>query len=370
MLLAFSTQILVTSQAQAQNLTAEEEAGETIEPDLYIAGRISEATAEFVALNRSPGGDSTQSVWRLTLDEDRARLHLMIRPDIDTRGILVKVFDSAHDEPVVTYSGEAIDPTNGIWTPEIAHGPVVVRVYADNLRIEPPVYLSEYSVAYLGGELFSVIGQPDFEPVSSYRQERTIWRVSRSIGKVIRLLGKRQISCSGFLISKSLFMTNKHCIGSAKECQHSLVVFGYESGADQYAVEEARCTALREFNSDLDFAVIELENRPGERWNWLQMSSKAPLPGQALFVVQHPAGEMKQVTVRNCFVGDVGIIGRNPHEATDFSHTCDTKNGSSGSPVADATGIVVGLHHWGVTRDINENRAVSMSKIVGLIILN
>ena len=55
-------------------------------------------------------------------------------------------------------------------------------------------------------------------------------------------------------------------------------------------------------------------------------------------------------------------------KGSDFGHTCDTMEGSSGSPVLRRADLkVVGLHHWGfVSNDQKwsaENRAVQMRLI-------
>jgi hypothetical protein len=52
---------------------------------------------------------------------------------------------------------------------------------------------------------------------------------------------------------------------------------------------------------------------------------------------------------------------------TDFTHTCDSAGGSSGAPVFDAEGHLVGLHHYGFAeaqvQEWTENRAVRLERI-------
>jgi V8-like Glu-specific endopeptidase len=68
---------------------------------------------------------------------------------------------------------------------------------------------------------------------------------------------------------------------------------------------------------------------------------------ESLVLIQHPAGEFKQVSIADCRVAGVSRTGV-AAAGTDFGHLCDSLGGSSGSPVVDGqTGRVVGLHHWG-----------------------
>jgi hypothetical protein len=88
--------------------------------------------------------------------------------------------------------------------------------------------------------------------------------------------------------------------------------------------------------------------------------------GQALVIIEHPAGEHKQASIDDCKVRTAsrpGVTAR----LTDFGHLCDTLGGSSGSPVLDRqTGRVVGLHHLGfLSNDPNPvNQAVHMGLVL------
>ena len=89
-----------------------------------------------------------------------------------------------------------------------------------------------------------------------------------------------------------------------------------------------------------------------------------PVAGAPVFIIQHPAGEPKQISKINCAAGTVPVDGRT--SASDFTHTCDTVGGSSGSPVFNETGDLVGLHHYGFNEGgfWTENRAIRMKRIV------
>ena len=61
--------------------------------------------------------------------------------------------------------------------------------------------------------------------------------------------------------------------------------------------------------------------------------------GAALNIIQHPAGEVKQIAIRrNDFVGPLD------GDSNRFTYLTDTLPGSSGSPVFNDDWEVVGLH--------------------------
>ena len=80
-------------------------------------------------------------------------------------------------------------------------------------------------------------------------------------------------------------------------------------------------------------------------------------------MVEHPAGEAKQVSRIDCKAIANPVAGRATR--TDFTHNCDTLGGSSGSGLLDSQLMVVGLHHFGIGGDEPKfNRAVRVEPIV------
>ena len=89
-----------------------------------------------------------------------------------------------------------------------------------------------------------------------------------------------------------------------------------------------------------DWAVVRATAPLHDDWPVLPLAgSPEPTKGEAAFVIQHPLGERKRVAyVRNTvsFVDDRVV-----------HYLSDTQVGSSGSPVFDAAGRLIALHHAG-----------------------
>jgi endonuclease G, mitochondrial len=158
---------------------------------------------------------------------------------------------------------------------------------------------------------------------------------------------------SGFLIGPGVLMTNHHVFGQAGDARNALVDFDYELDVNNQERTPAHFgfDPGKLFHADeaLDFAVVAVnpqseDGRDLKEWGWLGLSAE---PGKAdegeyLTIIQHPAGERKQVCVReNKFVKYIGDM---------MWYLADTLGGSSGSPVFNRFWQVVALHHSGVPR--------------------
>jgi V8-like Glu-specific endopeptidase len=222
-----------------------------------------------------------------------------------------------------------------------------------------------------GQKMLSVIGDPDFEP--AYRLPEPDLAVASAVGKVHFIKGGKASSCTGFLISDDLLLTNEHCVNSQIICNQTVVLFGYQRKDDGTFLHGAQyaCSEYRASQYDRDFSLLRLKDRPGSdaRWQALRLCDREVSTGEPLFIVQHPSGRPKEF-VKDCHVAKTPADGRkNVVELVDFSHDCDTERGSSGSPVLDAHRDVVGLHHLGKTtgeyREVN--RAVRMHEVLPLL---
>lgn len=157
---------------------------------------------------------------------------------------------------------------------------------------------------------------------------------------------------AGFLIAPGVLITNNHVLPDAVTAAGSLAQFDYEldladreQGPVSFALEPGR---LFHTSEPLDFTVVAVAPVSGSHGTSLAPYGCLPLlgvtgkvfEGEWLTIVQHPAGERKQLCVReNRFI---------KRTEDHLWYSTDTLAGSSGSPVFNNDWFVVALHHSGI----------------------
>ena len=330
--------------AKAQDLAAERDM------TLTIIGDVRDVDINLFPL---PQPQSLGLVFVHEISEPGAlslRIHFTIQRSGEAWGIQVK--DENGD--VVWSTWNSAVSGDGFWSDEIAGEKVTIDVYSSK-----PSNLLQLKVDQVA------IGRSKITPVSitEPNQLRSIngqagWIVDlgRSVAR-LRFVGDngKMYVCTAFLVTSDLMMTNQHCISSTSEMESTLVDFDYDTDGSPGLT--LRLSALLETDYALDYSVIRLVRPVGRTPFELATTSLAD--GQQLLIIQHPGGEPKQISLEDCTVDGVQVTGR-LGTPTDFGHQCDTKGGSSGSPVLEFGGrTVVGLHHLGIREGSSElyNRA-------------
>jgi S1-C subfamily serine protease len=174
---------------------------------------------------------------------------------------------------------------------------------------------------------------------------------------------------TGFRIGTDLILTNWHVLFQTPDGQRATRVtaeFGYDddgSGGVLTATAVAGDVASIIADKTYDWAVIRVPVG-GTDWPALQVADLGePAVGDPAYIIQHPSGSRKRIAfVRNqiSFVDE-----RVVHYLT------DTQAGSSGSPVLDAAGRLIGVHHLGGrsqevlgSAPLKKNEGIRMSRIL------
>jgi len=196
-----------------------------------------------------------------------------------------------------------------------------------------------------------ILGQRDLMSISYLEYGL---RVSRSVCRIIlrsrsgRVMGYG----TGCMVSPRLLLTNNHVLSSIEEAMSALAEFNYQSSTDGQILPssayELEPITFFITNKDLDYSLVAVKEKPGSLplsefgWNPLMEEQGKVILGEYVNIIQHPAGEPKQVALRENRLVDL---------FDDFLHyQTDTAAGSSGSPVFNDQWEVVGLHHSGVPR--------------------
>ena len=171
----------------------------------------------------------------------------------------------------------------------------------------------------------------------------------------IRLMNTSQETvgfATGFMVGRGVLLTNQHVLPTAAHARFARAEFGFEHdprGGDRVpAVFEFDVRTRPIIRADLDFCLVAVHDHSvdglafRDDFGWLELdpAPEKTLANEYLTIIQHPAGERKQVCVRENRLLE--------YRGDSLWYETDTVAGSSGSPVFNNSWEVVALHHSGV----------------------
>ena len=180
----------------------------------------------------------------------------------------------------------------------------------------------------------------------------------RSVGLILSQQGTRL--CTGALINNArndctpLFLTANHCVDYPTEPETWLFMFNYESpdcnnndGPTNQTVSGATLLA-NSFASD--FALLEMSEPIPPDYNvWFSGWDNANTPVAICACIHHPKGDIKKISLNDDLLtessGGSGVP--NSHWRIDGWDAGTTEGGSSGSPLYNQTGLIIGQLYGG-----------------------
>jgi hypothetical protein len=299
----------------------------------------------FVRDHREPGARSL-------------RLHFKVENDTAPPSWALKVKDSGGKEVWSAAPSDGVG--TAFWSDEIPGDRAKVEVYSTTRANPVRIRIDRVAIRNDKVDPLSITGKRN--DLKSIRgQDAWIVEDGRSVARLRFVADSGGLfSCTAFLVTRDLLLTNQHCIATDSERDSALVDFDYDT--DRLAHKPVRLKELAHTSFALDYAVVRMQ-KPADRHALKLDTTQAP-DGEHLLVIQHPAGEPKQVSLRDCVVDGPSVKGRE-HPDTDFGHQCDPMTGSSGSPVFRLeTRTVVGLHHLAYDQGALFNRAVHIQRVL------
>jgi len=176
---------------------------------------------------------------------------------------------------------------------------------------------------------------------------------SKSVGKVEIKIGNNSYNVgTGFLfkvkgIKDIFFITNYHVINNRKDIAKTRVIFDYELDVEDNTVNSRSfkidengpwyCSEIKDCDATV-FRLIDEENTL-DQYGWIELKEIEVSKNDFVNIIQHPKGEMKQVSLYH------NIVTHSDDRVVQY--LTDTLKGSSGSPVFNSDWDVVALHHSG-----------------------
>lgn len=176
---------------------------------------------------------------------------------------------------------------------------------------------------------------------------------SRAVGKVEIKIGSSSINVgTGFLFKIEdkedlFFITNYHVINDKKYISKTRIIFDYELDMDgnsiaskSFKINETGpwyCSPVHEYDATI-FKLVD-EKKELKKYGYLELKDVEVEKNNFVNIVQHPGGQMKQISLYHNIVTNT----------TDrvVQYLTDTLKGSSGSPVFNSDWEVIALHHSG-----------------------
>lgn len=268
-----------------------------------------------------------------------------------------------------TYTGQGKPRSGdrqGFWGIHIPGDTALIEVYSRNPVGKGAVQIDGYAHGFSKQEMGGpVLGEPEAicGTDDSKRAQCYLGTDFYDKGRAVaRLLINGSSACTGWLVgSEGHLMTNNHCIANASEASNTDYEFMAEGSCNQNCESwfacpgtvEASGGAFVQTDSALDYTLVKLPNNVSGTYGYLQMRTTGAVLDERIYIPQHAAAWGKRIAVESTASGDGGFCRANSLNQTpcsggpgDTGYMCDTRGGSSGSPViAFNDNAVVSLHH-------------------------
>lgn len=313
-----------------------------------------------------PNGDR---IWRMKISVPGALAlgvyydHFWLPP-----GGRLFLYDNNGDKVLGAYT-EKNNSDNGMFVNEMMSGETVILEYYEPSRTRGMAIISLSDVAYfyrgVSAPATKEYGSSESCEVNINCPEGTNWQdEKKGVARISIKIGTGYYWCSGSLVNNvlqdctPLFLTADHCGNgaTAADMNQWVFYFNYEAPTCSYSGAEPSSNTINgctykassggEGNTGSDFYLVQLSTAPtfSPYFNGWDRSTTASPNGVG---IHHPAGDIQKIsTYTSALVSDAygstpGSHWRVTWAATTTNHGV-TEGGSSGSPIFNSAGLIVG----------------------------
>lgn len=258
--------------------------------------------------------------------------------------------------------GKIIDKEGTIisnfWSRVLLDERVTVRLHAQSASNHHGFKITKVAYGYSAERIDAIVngksicGTDDKERIACYNGTIKATRGKAVCKLIIGGVG----SCTGWLLGcEGHVMTNNHCVGNATDAGNTDFLFDYQysactgSGTLTAATVATSATFIKTspFSGGLDYTLLKLPTNPTATYGYLSLSSVVPTVGDRIYIIGHPGGRRKEITVNSD--QDASTFAQvNSLTANGMRYYADTEGGSSGSPVlSNSSNLVYSIHNTG-----------------------
>lgn len=327
----------------------------------YVGSIVEDISTPLAFPPDQDGLTCTGLVWNFRVDapvlpgnikqpEMRVHLNNLVLPDNDA--FHIEIADTSGNV-VETLDRAVLAGRSDIWTLSISSIAAEVSVFGCDALTGLAFEIDQIAFPFEDLELESLYGTSDLIETNSYTgaDSDLVTESASSVARLSVIKDRTETYCTAFRIGPDLVQTSSHCISDETDfCETTQIWFDYHKNEFGLPItgQKVRCLEIVDSAAptQADTTILRVHPEPHAAYKIASFTPDSPQEGDPLFVPQHPGGLPQKLSIVDCVRQEDMRTQAHPNA---YGHTCDTLRGSSGAPVFNLAGEVVGQHRAGHT---------------------